>query len=226
MQPYNEQTAALFDVSTSDDWLCRKQGLALPAIPPTTSEARQYFFVKIREYAAAASASGQGTPDYEAFAREWNQTADGKERYYVTTEVLSAYAKTWEKFNNIHASREMASDKMDLAHQSGDIFAAPHIPFPEFLTGTAVSIQPRQGVIDMDPAQQHPQSISVELPISHGPVFQNIRPAPSPQMPQPVTMNEGYNLAPPRTMQVILVTLMRYLLIISIIVSILPWQAP
>ena len=100
MQLYNEQTAALFVVSSSDDWLRRQQGLALPAIPPT-SEARRYFFVKIREYAAAASASGHGKPDYEAFAREWNQSANGKDQYYVTIEVLSAYAKTWEKFNNV-----------------------------------------------------------------------------------------------------------------------------
>ena len=94
--------AALFVVSHSDDWLHRKQGLALPAIPPTTSEAHQYFFVKIHEYAAAAaSASSHGKPDYEAFARAWNQSANGKDKYYVTTEVLSAYAKTWEKFNNV-----------------------------------------------------------------------------------------------------------------------------
>jgi len=66
----------------------------------------------------------------------------------------------------------MASDNIDLGCQSDDIFPAPHIPFPEFLTGTSVSIQPWQGAIDMDPAQQVPQSISVELPISDGPVFQ------------------------------------------------------
>ena len=221
MQPYNEQTARLFDVSPNDDWLHHKQGLALPAIPPTTSEPHQYFFVKIHEYAVAASASGQGTPNYEAFAREWNQTADGKERCYVTTEVLSAYAKTWEKFNNIHASREMASDKMDLARQSGDIFAAPHIPFPEFLTGTAVSIQPQQGVIDMDPAQQVPQSISVELPISHGPVFQTAQNIQPPQIP---TLNRDYNPAPPRTMQVVVPTDFEYLLIILIVVRISPSQ--
>ena len=92
MQPYNEQTAALFVVSHSDDWLHRKQGLALPAIPLTTSEAHRYF-VKICEYAAAASASGHGKSDYEAFAREQNQSANRKDQYYVTTEVLSAYAK-------------------------------------------------------------------------------------------------------------------------------------
>ena len=59
IQPYNEQTAALFFVSHGDDWLCHKHGLALPAIPPTTSKAHQYFFVKIHEYDAAANASGQ-----------------------------------------------------------------------------------------------------------------------------------------------------------------------
>ena len=84
-----------------------------------------------------------------------------------------------------------------------DIFAAPHIPFPEFLTSTSVSIQPQQGVIDMDPAQaqQLPQSLSVELPVSCGPVFQNIIPAPLslPQVPQTSIIYEGSNLAPPRT---------------------------
>ena len=85
---------------------------------------------------------------------------------------------------------------MDLAHQTGNIFAAPHIPFPEFLTSTAVSIQPWQGVIDMDLAQQVPQSISVELSTSNGPVFQIVQP---PQIP---TVNKDYNTAPPRTMQV------------------------
>jgi hypothetical protein len=60
----------------------------------------------------------------------------------------------------------------------------------------------------MDPAQaqQLPQSISVELPVSCGPVFQNIRPAPLPlpQVPQTSIIYEGSNLAPPRIMSVIL----------------------
>ena len=101
MQPYNEQTAALFFVSHGDDWLCHKHSLALPAIPPTTSKAHQYFFVKIHEYDAAANVSGHEKPDYEAFAREQNQSANRKDQYYVTTEVPSAYAKTWKKFNNV-----------------------------------------------------------------------------------------------------------------------------
>ena len=55
---------------------------------------------------------------------------------------------------------------MNLASQSHDIFAAPHVPLPEFLTGIAVSIQPQKWVIDTDSAQHIPPSISVELPIS------------------------------------------------------------
>jgi hypothetical protein len=129
MQPYNEQTAALVQISSTYDWLWCRQGLALPVLPPTTLEACQYFFTKIREYTALATANGRGRLDYEGFAREWNQSADGKDQFYITTEVLSAYAKTWKKVNNIHASREMIQDKMDLIHQSCEIFAANHLPF-------------------------------------------------------------------------------------------------
>ena len=104
MQPYNEQTAAEFQISPSYDWLRCRQGLALPVLPPTTLEARRYFFTKVCEHPALATAKGRGRLDYEAFAGEWNQSADGKDRLYITAEVLSAYAKTWEKVNNIWAS--------------------------------------------------------------------------------------------------------------------------
>ena len=33
----------------------------------------------------------RGKLDYERFACEWNQSADGKDQFYITTEVLSAY---------------------------------------------------------------------------------------------------------------------------------------
>jgi hypothetical protein len=49
----------------------------------------------------------RGKLNYEAFAHEWNQSANGKDQFYITSEVLSAYAKTWEKVNNICASQEM-----------------------------------------------------------------------------------------------------------------------
>src|ERR1700691_5139423 len=45
------------------------------------SEAHQYFFVKICEYAIAAHASGHGKSDYEVFAKERNQSANGKDQY-------------------------------------------------------------------------------------------------------------------------------------------------
>ena len=56
----------------------------------------------------------------------------------------------------------------------------------------------------MDPtqAQQLLKAISVELPVSYGPVFQNIRPAalPLPQVPQTSIIYECSNPGPPRTM--------------------------
>jgi hypothetical protein len=114
MQPFSQQAASTFKLKPNDDWLRRRQGLALPALPPTTPEARQYFFSKIREFSRLASSSGKKSIDYEKFAQEWNGSADGKARFYITTEVLSAYAKTWEKTSNIRASKELISDKIDL----------------------------------------------------------------------------------------------------------------
>jgi hypothetical protein len=73
-------------------------------LPPTTTEAQQYFFVKIKEYTALASTDGKGKIDYQLFSWDWNQSADGKDCYYATAEDLSAYAKTWEKVNNICVS--------------------------------------------------------------------------------------------------------------------------
>ena len=56
---------------------------------------------------------------------------------------------------------------MVLVHQNHDIFAANHLPSSDFLTGTAGSVQPHQGVIDMDPGQLGPASTHVELTVSH-----------------------------------------------------------
>lgn len=137
----------------------------------STSEAWQYFFIKICEYSALASASGRGKLKYKVFAQEWNQSADGKFCYYDTTEVFCAYVKTWEKFNTIQALQEMIFDRIELVCQSCDIFVAPQLPFPDFLTRTAVSLEHQQGVIDVDPPQPGPSSFSVKLPISHRPIM-------------------------------------------------------
>ena len=171
MQPFDEQAAATFKVSASDDWLRHRQGLALLALPPTTPEAWRYFFVKIREYAASATSDGKSRLDYTAFTQDWNQSADGKDCFYVTTEVLASYAKTWEKIVNIHASREMIQDKIDLVEQSRQIVAASGQQFPTFLTGNASAIQPLQGLIKMDPEQPIPTSVSVDLPVSQAPMM-------------------------------------------------------
>ena len=92
-----------------------------------------------------------------------------------------------------------ASDKMNLVSQSHDIFAAPHVPLPEFLTGTAVSIQPPKGVIDTDPARHIPPSISIELPISQGAILRpvaDVTTLPVPQVPGTLAGADVHNSVP------------------------------
>jgi hypothetical protein len=61
MEPYNEDAAVKYNkLSSNENWLRKRQGLALPALPPTTPEARKYFFSKIRHFAALASENGHG----------------------------------------------------------------------------------------------------------------------------------------------------------------------
>ncbi|KAG6849716.1 hypothetical protein H0H93_006013 [Arthromyces matolae] len=169
MEPYNEHTAEKFrgiKTNSNDDWLRRRQGLALPALPPTTPAARRYFFSKIRDFAVLACDNGKSRIDFELFAREWNQSADGKDRFYITADVLGAYAKSWEKISNVRASEELISDGMDLIAETRSTFSAPDFPFPSFLTNTSMSsnLAPSQAVIEFD--SPPPQSLSVELPLS------------------------------------------------------------
>ncbi|KAJ7865918.1 hypothetical protein B0H14DRAFT_3442725 [Mycena olivaceomarginata] len=167
MEPYTEAGVIQFKLNSSYDWLRRRQGLALPVQPPTTLEARKYFFTKVQAYAAQASANGKGKINYEDFAREWNQSADGKDRYYITTELLVSYAKTWQKNSNIRASQELIADKLTLIRQTQDIFMAPALPFPSFIAKDfASSTQPSKGVLDLDILDSIPGSLSIDLPMS------------------------------------------------------------
>jgi hypothetical protein len=70
MQPFDEQTAK---ISASNDWLLHQQGLALPALSPTTPEAWQYFFVKIHE-----------GMNYKAFSQDWNSLLMVKIAYMLS----------------------------------------------------------------------------------------------------------------------------------------------
>jgi hypothetical protein len=167
MEPYSEHAAAMYKLHSNDDWLRRRQGLALPALPPTTNQARQYFFTKIREFSTLASDTGKRTIDYGKFAQEWNQSADGITCFYITPEVLGAYAKTWEKINNVRASKELISDRLETIRQSSDIFAASSSAFPACLTGSPSAIHPIKGVIDLEQVQPTPSSLSTQLAISH-----------------------------------------------------------
>ena len=172
MKPFSSDavTAYAGKINSSDDWLRRRQGVALPVLPPTTPEARQYFFTQIRHFAAIASENGKGKINFERFAFEWNQSADGKNRVYVMTEVLSAYARTWEKASNARASQEIISDQIQEVQQSYEIFAAANNAFPDLITDMGDLLAPNQGVLDMQelPAAQIPASVSIEPTISRG----------------------------------------------------------
>ena len=185
MEPYNEVSSIKYNkLNANDNWLHKRQGLALPALPPTTPEARKYFFSKIRHFATLASENGRGKINYEAFAQEWNQSADGQTRFYVTADVLSAYAKSWEKASNICASQELIKGKMDRIQQTANSFAAPLQLFPAFLTSSPITVHPHQGVIDLldDPTTSIPPSISMELAISLPPIEVPHTPLPAREM--------------------------------------------
>ena len=149
--------------------------MALPVLPPTTPEAHQYFFSKICSFAELANAEGKRKINLEAFAQEWNRTADGKSRFYITTEVLSAYAKNWEKVSNIKASQEMIADKITVINKTPGIFLAPEKEFHNFLMSTPSSSYPQQGVLDLDSGINIPQSISLIPSLSHPPLPEPIQ---------------------------------------------------
>src|SRR6202000_2722070 len=96
--------------------------------------------------------------DYPAFAQEWNRSADGKTRFYITTEVLTAYAKSWQKINNTRASQELISTQTELITKTREIFSASDHPFPCFVTSTSESVQPTKGLLDVSDASTVPPS--------------------------------------------------------------------
>jgi hypothetical protein len=212
MEPYSDQSAISFKLNSNDDWLRKRQGLALPAIPPTTLEARRYFFSKIHVFTTLASSNGKGKIDFEAFAQEWNRLADGKDRFYITTDVLCTYAKSWEKTSNIRASQELISDKMDMIEKTSKIFAASHQPFPAFLTAVPSTIQPSQGgdtlfkvddtslSIDMAPSRPIPPPLS-SLPLVSPLVYSEH------QLPTPSTSPDDLEPLQPEPEQVLYTTL-------------------
>ncbi len=145
MQPYSADAAKAFKLNASNDWLRHRQNLALPVLPPTSPEARKYFFTQSRELALVAAGEGKSRVNYEAMAKQWNSTADGKERFYVTSDLLQAYAKTWERATNVKASRELMTEQLENVQRSAGVFAASDLPFPAFLTGDAQTNEPSQG---------------------------------------------------------------------------------
>ncbi|KAK6972283.1 hypothetical protein R3P38DRAFT_2812412 [Favolaschia claudopus] len=175
--PYDENAVERFKLNGNNDWLRRCQGVALPIVPPTTPEARKYYFANVGDFVVEASISGKRKIGHESFANRWNSTADGKTRFYVSADLLAAFAKSWEKTNNARASQELISAKVDLAHQTRQLFQETNnLPFPNSLLGTATSSHPQEGLIEFEAGNPVPDSISTDIAISR-PQIQSIAPS-------------------------------------------------
>ncbi|KAJ7234956.1 hypothetical protein C8J57DRAFT_1248878 [Mycena rebaudengoi] len=166
MEPYTAELASKFKLNSSDDWFRRRQALALPILPPTTLDARKYFFAQIRKFAVQASTTSPKTVDFEAFAKEWNSSADGQTLHYVTPDVLSSYSKTWDKISNIRASQDLIGQYGSGPSNWRTLFST-HPPLPESSKGIPTAPEPQRGVISLDSDNIIPQSISVGLAVSH-----------------------------------------------------------
>ncbi|KAF9037329.1 hypothetical protein BDZ89DRAFT_1129855 [Hymenopellis radicata] len=152
MQSYPEQNTpfarSLPHFKANDEWLRSRQALAMPARPPTTSEARSYFFANIKIFSAQAAQDGKRKINFDQFTRQWNSTADGKTRFYITPELLMAYAKGWERTNNIRASQEIINDTLKDVSRSATAFIANNVPFPS-ISGPPSFPQPARGILDV-----------------------------------------------------------------------------
>ena len=76
------------------------------------------------------------------------ESADGKSRFYITPEVLVAYAKTWECNSNVKASQDLIANGLDTISRTSQIFAAVTQPFPDYLTNLPTSHVPMKGVLE------------------------------------------------------------------------------
>ncbi|KIK51784.1 hypothetical protein GYMLUDRAFT_251766 [Collybiopsis luxurians FD-317 M1] len=149
-------------------------GLALPVIPPSTSQVRKYFFEKLPKYALQASQEGKSRIDWTKFAQDWNSEADGTFHFYVTVEILEAYAKNWDKITNQHASQELITEHLTILKQTSQIFSGPNQDFPAQITSASfpLIVQPSRGEIEIDlgpqidDSQRVPQSLSTSLSVS------------------------------------------------------------
>ncbi|KAF5325696.1 hypothetical protein D9611_000435 [Ephemerocybe angulata] len=167
MEPYSNEARTKFNkLNANNDWLRKRENLALPVLPPTTLAAHKHFFDLVRTVTGEVAADGKKKVDFTAITQKWNATADGIERMYVTPEVMEAYSKSWDKSNNIRASQELIYEAMATTKQTARIFAAEDQPFPTRLTGSATQTEPSRGVRDLMDGSAIPDTIAISIPPS------------------------------------------------------------
>ncbi|KAJ7571933.1 hypothetical protein C8J56DRAFT_907139 [Mycena floridula] len=120
---------------------------------------------KLHETEVRASEEGKRGIDLQAFAKHWNESANGKDQFCATTEVLAIYAKSWEKSSNVHASEELIVPQLNtIIQEARRAFSAPNQPFP-YMTDHPINLQPSHGVLDLFESNVPPES-SISMDIS------------------------------------------------------------
>ncbi|KAJ3522150.1 hypothetical protein NMY22_g12013 [Coprinellus aureogranulatus] len=152
MQPYTSQFAHDHPLKSDDEWLRKRQGLAFPVGPPTTPEARAYFFSEVKLDTERAAVTGRTKLDLLNIARRWNSTADGIKRKYITAELLDSFKKSWERYSNSRASQDLVADRLANLNRSQAIFNnAAGQRFPEYLTASPTHLRPTKGTLIPEP---------------------------------------------------------------------------
>ncbi|KAK4700876.1 hypothetical protein P7C70_g5367, partial [Phenoliferia sp. Uapishka_3] len=173
MRAYDDTSTPRVKLNSSNDWLRRRQGVALPILPPSTVAARQFYFKKLPTFFSAKTSGGKLTFKLEEFAVSWNHTADGVERVYITPELLSAYGKVWDRVNNQRATEDLVSEGLSELKISTTVIQHPANTFPTFITGARqIPFDPTSAAL-LFPQDERPSSLSISVsnsnPLPHVP---------------------------------------------------------
>ncbi|KAK4699673.1 hypothetical protein P7C70_g6585, partial [Phenoliferia sp. Uapishka_3] len=148
MTSYDNMGATRVKMNSSNEWLRRRQGVALPVMPPSSLAARKFYFAELPKYLTGKSSTGKSTFKLEEFARNWNSSAEGIQRVYITPELLSSYGKIWDRVNNRKATEELVKDGIEELNASSAIIQAPNKPFPAFIVGArTITLDPTAAVL-------------------------------------------------------------------------------
>lgn len=76
-------------------YIAHQQRLACPILPPTSETAQRKLFDFFRTFSSAPPSAS-----IVNFCRDWNSSVNGKDTFYLTTELVKLHSAKWEKIRN------------------------------------------------------------------------------------------------------------------------------